>query len=617
LQPINKILVIEDNHADILLLKESLQDLSYSQFVVLERLADVYDYHGSGPELIFLDLHLPDSRGLETFIEVNKKFPDAAIIIMSGLHDDKMALHAMQEGAQDYLVKGEIEVKSLMKSIRYSIERKRSQKALREREEQYRVLVNSAPEALVVLDYETRKFVNVSESAVRFFKLPEEKLLELGPHDVSPLFQPNGKASAELAAQRIKEAAEGSQQHFEWTHMDADGKEIPCEVWLVRLPSENRILLRGSILDISERKNAEKEIRSLEETRKLIMNSALDAIVGMDPAGHIIVWTPRAEQIFGWKEEEVLGRTIAETIVPPSLRERHMQGLRRYTESRQPVILNKLIEIVAINREGKEFPVELTVAEIRNEKSFFFCAFIRDITDRKKAEDLLKQSSEQLRQLSAHLQNVREDERIAIAREIHDELGQQLTVLKMDISWLKRKLVNPDPRVLKKIEDLMHVIDQTVKTVRKISSDLRPSMLDDLGLVPALEWHSQEFEQRSGIKTTFVSALPEINLSTLETTTMFRIFQETLTNVARHADASKVEATLAMEDEKLVMRIRDNGKGFSIKDLANKRTLGILGMQERVAIIQGEYKIDSQPGSGTVVEVKVPVGHIVNEKDES
>lgn len=734
---INKILVIEDNPSDAILLKESLNDISYSQLVTIPGISQLQDYKGSLPELIFLDLNLPDSRGMESFMTVNRQFPDAAIIVLSGMHDEKMALQALQAGAQDYLVKGEFDEKSLSKSIRYSIERKRSQISLKEREEQYRVLVENAPEALVVIDMETGKFTSVSQSAVTLFKVPAERLLQLGVPDISPPFQPDGRPSAESAVEKIQMAIQGGKPHFEWMHIDSDGREIPCEVWLVRIPSAGKVLIRGSVLDISERKKAEMEIRALEETRRLIMNSALDAIVGMDTRGRISIWTPRAEQIFGWKEKEVLGKLVAETIIPEKYREKHLQGLRRYMDTRQAVILNKLVEITAITKEGKEFPVELTVAEINNDGENFFCAFIRDITervhaqrqivkekklsdsiieslpglfclfdingqcirwnkqtellsgysgeeigdmkpleffneadrpvirahamvalktgetkleadlrtrsgdsipfyfsgiaieyegkpciigtgidisDRKKAEEMLLQTTERLRELSAHLQNVREDERIRIAREIHDELGQQLTVLKMDISWLKRKVEIKDPKVEQKMKDLMAVIDNTVKTVRKISSDLRPSLLDDLGLVAALEWHSQEFEKRSGIKTTFVSAIPEVAVETPVATAMFRIFQETLTNVARHADATTVEATLIQENGKLIMRIRDNGKGFSIDDIENKRTLGILGMQERIAIIDGEYRIDSQPGQGTLVEVKVPTGTHSKEK---
>ena len=736
MQTVNKILIVEDNPADVILLQESLGQFSYSQLVNITRVSDLDRLSGTAPELVFLDLNLPDGRGIESFLSVNRKFPDAAIIVVSGLEDEKMALQALQAGAQDYIVKGQFDDKSFAKSVTYSLERKRSQLNLRESKEQYRVLVDNAPEALVVLDMNTGKFINVSQSALELFKMTMEELSQKSVLDISAEIQADGRHSSEAAMEKLQEAIGGGKPHFEWLHIDSTGKTIPCEVWLVRIPSENRVLIRGSIIDITERKKAEEEIRTLEETRRLIMDSALDAIVGMDTEGKIIIWTPRAEQLFGWREEQVMGKLVADIIVPEELRAAHLQGLKRYLQTNTPVILNKLIEVTAIDRTGRRFPIELTVVPIRAEDSVFFCSFIRDITerheariqieksrklsddiiqtlpglfylfnrqgkyirwnkrketitgyshdeiaamhpleffsedkekvkqhiadcfehgetvveaelvtkegihipfyftgllveyegqecllctgidisDRKQAEVLLRESSERLRELSAHLQTVREEERIRISREIHDELGQQLTVLKMDISWLKRKIPADDPKVEQKMNDLMKVIDHTVKTVRKISSDLRPSLLDDLGLAAALEWHSQEFEKRSGIQTTFVAAIPEMEIEPATATAMFRIFQETLTNVARHADASVIEATLVQEDEKLVMRIRDNGKGFSKNDINNKRTLGILGMQERAAIIEGEYRIESSPGEGTVVEVKVPIGNHEQEK---
>ena len=730
MQTVNKILLIEDNPADVLLFKETLDTLSYSKMITISRLEELKGLADSRPELIFLDLNLPDSRGMETFTTVNSYFPDSAIIIVSGLEDERIAVQTLQAGAQDYIVKGEFDTRAIAKVVRYAIERKRSQIKLREREEQYRVLLQSAPEALVVFDINEDHFTNVSESAVKMFRMSREELLQKGVLDISPEFQPDGSRSSELARLKIQEAVAGGTPEFFWMHIDKEGNPIPCEVRLVRIPAENRILIRGSMLNISERQKAQEEIRTLEETHRLIINSALDAIVGMDTEGRITIWTPRAEKIFGWKEEEVMGKLVADTIVPEEFREAHLKGLRRYMDTRTPVILNKLIEITAIDRNGRRFPIELTVTPIRNGDRIFFCSFIRDITerhqaqqeivrarklsddiiqslpglfylftregkylrwnkrkelisgynheeiatmhpleffrddrekvkkhiddcfqfgetmleadlvtkdgtripyyftglrvdyegvecllgtgidisDRKEAEDLLRKSSERLRELSAHLQTVREEERIRIAREIHDELGQQLTVLKMDISWLKKKIDKDDPKVQQKMKDLMSVIDHTVKTVRKISSDLRPSLLDDLGLVAALEWHSQEFEKRAGIRVKFISAVTELDVKPEVATAMFRIFQETLTNVARHSEATKVETSIFTENQKLVMRIRDNGRGFSKNEITDKRTLGILGMQERAAIIEGEYSIISQKGEGTIVEVRVPIG---------
>jgi len=209
--------------------------------------------------------------------------------------------------------------------------------------------------------------------------------------------------------------------------------------------------------------------------------------------------------------------------------------------------------------------------------------------------------------LTNYLQNIREEERTHIAREIHDELGQQLTVLKMDASWLNKKFASSDDVTKEKLRGLIDVLDGTVKTVRRISSELRPSLLDDLGLIAAIEWHLKEFEKRSGIQTSFSAADPDLVLPNEMKTGLFRILQESLTNVARHAEAKKVNVTLEKNsDDELVLNIEDDGRGFDKFQIAGKKTLGVLGMEERSEMMGGKYRITSSPGRGTVVTVSVP-----------
>jgi len=360
------------------------------------------------------------------------------------------------------------------------------------------------------------------------------------------------------------------------------------------------------IRDITDQKKAEQARKQSEETRRLIMNSALDAIVCVNKQNRITVWNRQAENIFGWKEEEALGKTLVETIIPEKYREQHLKGFKRYQETGEGPLLNKLIEITALNKQGEEFPVELAIVVVKQGQDDFYCAFIRDITERKQADEKIKSSYEQLRQLASHLQVVREQERTSIAREIHDELGQQLTGLKIDISWIKKRVSDEDAAIIKKIDEVLDLLDITIKTVRKIASELRPSILDDIGIVEALEWQSKEFERRSGIKTYFSSELEGLQLPENISTTFFRIFQESLTNVARHAQASSIHASFVKKDGKLILEISDNGQGMELSEMKNKKTLGLLGMKERTQMIGGEFKINSKPGQGTKVSISIP-----------
>ena len=231
----------------------------------------------------------------------------------------------------------------------------------------------------------------------------------------------------------------------------------------------------------------------------------------------------------------------------------------------------------------------------------------QDITEMIKAEEKLQTSYRQIKQLVAHLQDIREQERTNMAREIHDELGQQLTGLKMYVSWLNKKVTTDDRDIKEKFSAAIQLIEDTIKSVRKISMDLRPSMLDDLGLMAALEWQSNEFEKRSGIDTEFINETGNREIPERLKTGLFRIYQESLTNVARHADAKKIVSSLRFENNNLILTITDDGKGFAFKNIESKKTLGLFGMKERTLEMDGHYEIKSEPGMGTTVSVTVPL----------
>lgn len=212
----------------------------------------------------------------------------------------------------------------------------------------------------------------------------------------------------------------------------------------------------------------------------------------------------------------------------------------------------------------------------------------------------------QLRDLSAHLQNIREEERIHIAREMHDELGQLLTGFKMDVSWLNKKMAgSDDPAIAEKLSEMVMIIDEAVKFVRRIAAELRPGILDDLGLVPALDWHSKEFEKRFNIKVDFSSDVEELKTNPKVATGLFRMYQESLTNVARHSEAKKVTARLQVKNKLIHLSIRDDGKGFDTT--RETKTLGLLGMKERASMMGGNLEITSTPGVGTQVMISVPM----------
>ena len=242
----------------------------------------------------------------------------------------------------------------------------------------------------------------------------------------------------------------------------------------------------------------------------------------------------------------------------------------------------------------------------RDGRRIFF-HMITDITDRKQAEDQLRTSGEQLRSLSAHLESVREEERGNVAREIHDELGQMLTALKIDLSLLTKRLPKEQELLFEKTKAMDELVDTAIQTVKRISVELRPGVLDDLGITAALEWQAAEFEELTGIRCEFSSNHKDIVLDPDRSTVIFRIFQETLTNVVRHANATKLKANLKKEAGRIVLRVRDNGIGIEKKQISDPGAFGLIGMRERAHFLGGEVRISGTPGKGTTVAVSIPV----------
>lgn len=244
--------------------------------------------------------------------------------------------------------------------------------------------------------------------------------------------------------------------------------------------------------------------------------------------------------------------------------------------------------------------------------SKIFFHTVSDITDRKQSDEQLRTSREQLRALSLYLESVREEERTNLAREIHDELGSLLTGLKIDLSWLAKKTSREQELILAKIKSMYELIDEAIQTVKRISTELRPGVLDDLGLSAAIEWAGQEFEKRTEIKLEFISRPKDIILDGDRSTAIFRIFQEALTNIVRHANATNARISLKQDGDRVVLRIRDNGKGIDKKQLSDPKAFGLIGMRERAMSKGGDVKISATPGGGTTIIVSIPLKNMEN-----
>jgi PAS domain S-box-containing protein len=359
--------------------------------------------------------------------------------------------------------------------------------------------------------------------------------------------------------------------------------------------------------DISERKAEEDRLRKFNEILELqvkaktaelrtVFERVSDGFMAFDKSGHITYVNQKAAELNKLYPQDLIGKNFW-NLFPTAVQNEFGENFDRALDSQQNIHFQMFSPSLQLWIECFMYPS-------RDGLSLFF----RDISERRKSEEAISRTSEELRQLASHLQDIREEERATIAREIHDELGQQLTGIKMDISWVvKRWNKHADDPLAQRMVATLGLLDNTIKTVRRIATELRPSILDDLGLIAAIEWQSQEFTRRAGVKTHFQSSVSEFHFEPSTAIGLFRICQESLTNVARHAAAKNVWISLGLTKEQLFLHIRDDGKGIGKKGGKEKKTLGLLGMKERALMMGGSLVIESPEGSGLTLEVIVPL----------
>lgn len=456
---------------------------------------------------------------------------------------------------------------------------------------------------MVITDTEGT-FLRVNPASCRFLGYTEDELLALGLLDIT---HPDDRA---LVQRDFEEVLAGLRQAIdvEKRCIRKDGTIVWARATAALLRDEhaNQPYCVAVMQDITERKRAEEALRESEAHYRAVAESAPNAFVGTDGTGRIITWNSTAQRIFQYTEEEVLGQTLT-MIMPERYRQDCQEGIERYQHTGISRYLGKTMELHGLRRDGSEFPVEISVSSWKTDRGEFYHAIVRDITERKQAEEQLRSSSEQLRALAAHLLSVREEEGTRIAREIHDELSPALTALMMDLSWLAGRLTEDQHLLRDKIGSMSKLTGTTIQSVRKIATELRPGVLDDIGLAAAIEWQAQEFQARAGIRCE-IDALPQtIILDPDQSTVIFRIFQEILTNVARHSGASKVNISLEEKTGNLILEVRDNGKGIAESEIFSPKSVGLLGMRERTLLFGGDVKISGAPGQGTVVTARIPL----------
>jgi PAS domain S-box-containing protein len=341
-----------------------------------------------------------------------------------------------------------------------------------------------------------------------------------------------------------------------------------------------------------------------------IVDSAMDAIITVDEQQHIVLFNRAAEQVFRCRREEALGNSL-DRFLPSRFRTGHRAHIEQF--GRTGVTSRRMGDVTTLWAvrcdNGEEFPIEASISQTTDEDHHYYTVILRDITMRKQRETELKERENELRKLSALVLEAREEEKTRIARELHDELGQMLTALKMDLAWIRERVGGSDETLAAKAQKMWQTLDHTVTSVRRIAADLRPLMLDDLGLPDAAAWLVEDFGNRSGVDSEF-KLINEAQTAEFErniANTVYRALQESLTNIGRHASAKNAWVQLRIDPGSIRLEIEDNGRGIQADELAKSHSLGLKGMRERVFHLGGSLEVTSPPRGGTRVIVRVPL----------
>jgi PAS domain S-box-containing protein len=373
--------------------------------------------------------------------------------------------------------------------------------------------------------------------------------------------------------------------------------------FIVRNDHGKGIRMIGAMEDITARKQGEEHLKLLESAITNTADSILitEAEPINEPGPRIIYVNDAFTRMSGYSREEVVGAT-PRILQGPKTDRKELDRLRLAMQKWEPC----QIEVINYRKDGEEFWINMSLVPIANDKGWFthWIAVERDVTERKMAENELKEKNSELKKLSAYLQNVREEERKYIAREVHDELGQLASALKIDIDWLNIKIASLEENAKNRLAHANRTIEVLISSIRKIASSLRPSILDDFGLNAALKWHCTEFQNLNGIQCIFEPGFDDAGLSMEMKTELYRMAQESLTNVMRHAGASFVTVSTSEDDDHFYLAVTDNGKGFDVTQ--RKNTLGLIGLRERALSLNGALYIESVIGSGTTISAVIP-----------
>lgn len=459
-------------------------------------------------------------------------------------------------------------------------------------------VLDSAMDAIITVD-EQQKIVLYNSAAEKIFGWPRQEILgQPLERLIPPRFRPGHAAQVERFGHTGVTSRRMESRNVIYG-LRASGEEFPMDASISHLETPGGKLFTVILRDISERLHAEEEHARLAARLGGLLDSAMDAIITMDQSQHIVMYNRAAEKIFGWPSEQMLGQPL-ERLMPERFRAGH--GLDVHQFAATGVTSGRMGDVTVVyglRANGEEFPMDASISQLETTEGKLFTVILRDVTERVRAQ-------EERSAFTAAANAIREEEKTRVARELHDELAQSLTALKMDANWVRDHAASEPESAAAKLTEMLAMLDGAIAATRRIAADLRPLLLDDLGLAPAVEWLAGNFTARHAVPCR-VSLGEELEFQEPYATAVFRIVQESLANVAKHAAATQVHVNIEMAAGYIQLAVQDNGRGFDTAAPRRRESLGLLGLQERAHLLNGSVTIQSAPGQGTRVEVLMPI----------
>ncbi len=606
------ILIVDDTLENLLYLEAIIRKSNVNLIKALSGKEALEKSEGVDIALAIIDVRMPVMNGYELALKLNAgriadKVP--VIFLTANYFNEPEMFEGYNSGAVDYIFKP-VDKRVLLSKINVFIDLfnqkqtilshtellKQSAKELsganillQKSEEKYRSYIDNAPDGVFISD-ETGKYIEVNDAACNISGYSKAELLQMSIHDLLP----EDTRESSLLQFRSMNINSVLKEELIFRHKNGSRRWFSIEA--VKL-SSTRFL--GFTKDINEQKQAKEDLLESEANLAKAQRIAHIGSWERDLKSDTLKWSKEMFNVFDIPPETFDGRIES---VLPIIHPDDVTLVTKNFSSRNKTGKKPSFEYRVIHRDGsvhyifEEGSIEVDEAGIPLKK----IGIAQDITDRRKIEDELRSSLKQLHELGEYIEKVREDERVAISRELHDDLGQALTAVKIDLGTIRQGIDNPE--IITRVLKASAIVSETIKTVQRLTAQLRPQIIDDLGLAAAIEWYSSEFAQRNSIEVA-LQVDPGLEISADSSHIVFRIMQESLTNISRHSEATKVDIMLTTKGLFTHLSISDNGKGIDENALNSKKSFGLISMKERAASLGGTFEISSTHSGGTTINL--------------